>query len=1121
VFTGRLSLDRHGWLADHVVMGSVLLPASAFLELALHAGAHAGADVVQELELSVPLLLDDERAVAIQVTVTDPDEDGRRRLAIYSRPEMPDDTADWTEHATATLTPDGPADPPPHLLATPDAADEIDVDDLYDRLERAGLEYGPAFQGVRRVWSCGDEILAEVELTDAEAEQGASFLLHPALLDAALQPALLLSSERQTEAPVVVDSWSDGWLVGAGAVAVTARVGLDDDGRAAWVTLTEAAGDPVASVRATLSAAPGRRIASTRRAVPRESLLRLAWHEQPAPDAGDARYALLPDGDDLGSLAESIDPTQPGLTAVLADFRGAHDGEPAAAAARSVLHRALELIQTWLADERFGASRLVFMTCGAVAATEGEGVPALAIAPLWGLVRSAQSEHPDRFVLVDLDSSAASPESLRAAIASGEPQLAVRNGKILVPRLARVAENGSAPDIERWSGGTVLVTGATGGVGPVLARHLVVAHGVEHLLLTSRRGDQAPGARDLEDELRALGASVRIAACDMSERDQVEALLRSVPAEHPLTGVVHAAAVIDNSMVGSMTAEQIDSVLTPKADAALHLHELTQELDLGLFVLCSSMAATFGGPGQGNYAAANAFLDALAEHRRARGLAATSVQWGIWEGVGKARALADSLDQLLRQVTGSTSFRPFSAETGLQLLDSALATALPTVVAAPYRVEVVREELAAGSAPRLMSGLVRSRPSRSAARGNGALDHRLSGVDDDDRRRVVFEETRAQIATALGYESPESLQMDLSFLELGFDSLVGLELRKRLQSVTGLSLPATLIFDHPTPAALVEHLQGLLNGNGSDGPAARPELGSEATNGHAGAGSLVAMFRRAHQLGKARDGIAVAEAAARLRPRFGLSHIETQAPTVVPLAKGEQDPILFCFPSLVAIAGPHEYARFAKGFQNRRDVVAVPVPGFAPEELLPSTLDAVVGAQAAAIQRYAGEGRRVAIVGYSTGGLLAYAVASECARLGIAPSAVVLIDTYTWEAMWRVCDPVFDRMLTGEGSHPAVDEETLTAMGAYLGMLSRWTPDDMVAPTLLVTASDPMPGVLGNGDWKATWTARHMTVEVPGSHVTILEDHADTTARAVEEWLVRHPGSRARRGRFRRLNRLR
>jgi NAD(P)-dependent dehydrogenase (short-subunit alcohol dehydrogenase family)/thioesterase domain-containing protein/acyl carrier protein len=671
--------------------------------------------------------------------------------------------------------------------------------------------------------------------------------------------------------------------------------------------------------------------------------------------------------------------------------------------------------------------------------------------------------------------------------------------------------------MDRVAAGTVLITGGTSGVGAELARHLVAQHGVRQLVLTSRRGEHAPGARELEQELAAMGASVRIAACDMSDREQVEAVLGSVPAECPLTGVVHAAGIADNSLIASMDTEQIDRVLAPKLDAALHLHELTHELDLGLFVLCSSLAATFGGPGQANYAAANAFLDALAAHRRASGLAGVAVAWGIWERVGMTRVLPGGLEQLLRQVSGSTAFRPFSAQLGLELFDAALATALPMVVASPYRADTVRQEVVAGIAPRIMSGLVRSRPPAAGAHRDGSLQHRQSGGGDEDRHRAIVDEIAVQIATALGYESPDSIQMDLSFLELGFDSLVSLELRKRLQSVTGLPLPSTIMFDHPTPAALVDHLEGLLNGNGSGRPIAAAQ---PAANGQPGAGTVTAMFRRAHQLGKLADGVVLAEAAARLRPRFGLSHADDRAPAVIPLATGEAEPIVFCIPSLVATSGPHEYARFAKSFRQRRDIVAVPVPGFGSDELLPSTLDAVVTAQTTAIRRYA-DGRPVAILGYSTGGLLAHAVASECAREGITPSAVVLIDSYTMDTMWRVTDPVFDRMLAAEGSRSEITEDTLMAMGTYLGMLATWAPTQAVAPTLLVKASDPMPGVVDDGDWTATWTAHHTTVEVPGSHLTMLEEHADSTARAIEEWLLGRPRGGPRRGRMRRLHRAR
>ena len=452
VFTGRLSLDRHPWLADHVVMGRVLLPGTAFLELALHAAAYTGAELIEELTLTTPLPLDNEHAVAIQLTVSEPDQDGRRQLTIHSRPAGAEDGAAWSQHATGTLALPTPSDADT-ATTPPDDASEIDVDELYDRLERAGFEYGSAFQGVRRVWRGGEQILAHVELTGQDAEQAGSLHLHPALLEAVFQPAALLSSEPQADAPVAVQKWTDVRLYRGGISAVSARLILDDDGGAA-ATLSDVAGRPVASLRATLSTAAAREIAGTRSAAQRDSLLRLAWHEVLTPGANGARYAVLADaGDlavnmevhsDLGSFAASIEAPAPSLATVLADFRSSPSEQPAAAAARSALHRALHLIQAWLADDRLVASQLVFVTQGAVAAADGDGVPDLALAPLWGLVRSAQSEHPGRFVLVDLDGSDASLPSLPAAVAYGEPQVAVRNGRILVPRLARVG--GSDPN---------------------------------------------------------------------------------------------------------------------------------------------------------------------------------------------------------------------------------------------------------------------------------------------------------------------------------------------------------------------------------------------------------------------------------------------------------------------------------------------------------------------------------------------------------------------------------------------------------------------------------------------------------------------------------------------------
>jgi surfactin synthase thioesterase subunit len=578
--------------------------------------------------------------------------------------------------------------------------------------------------------------------------------------------------------------------------------------------------------------------------------------------------------------------------------------------------------------------------------------------------------------------------------------------------------------------------------------------------------------------------------------------------DRPLTAVIHAAGALDDGLIEALDTDRLRRVMRPKLDVAVHLHELTRELNLTEFILFSSASACLGSPGQANYAAANSFLDALAASRHADRLPALALAFGFWERE----------TELTRHLTTADGRRvapidtvPMTDQLGLELIDLARDTHEPMLVPVQLDMAKLRDRARLGILPPILSGLVRTRPPRAAA-GEHAFAAGAAENGGGDRR-VAPEVIRAEIAASLGYQSAAAVDAEVTFLELGFDSLVSLELRKRLQAITGLSLSAKMMLDHPTPAALIDHLQGLLNGSDGSATEPSPQMAANGANGQAATGRLTEMFRRAHQLRKLKDGLALAEAAAALRPRFGVSHTEEQAPTPIPLAKGERDPILFCIPSLVASSGPHEYARFAKSFENGREVVAVPAPGFRSDELLPSTLEAAAGAQTEAIKTYAGS-RRVALVGFSTGGLLAYAVARECTREGIAPTAVVLIDSYTMDTMWRIADPVFDRMLAGEAPESLVTDETLTAMGMYLGMLSTWTPDEPVAPTLLVTAGDPMPGLASIGDWTATWKLRHSAVELPGSHFTILEDHSDTTARVVEEWLVRHPKRIEMRHRF-------
>ncbi|TXS52627.1 SDR family NAD(P)-dependent oxidoreductase, partial [Streptomyces sp. t39] len=515
----------------------------------------------------------------------------------------------------------------------------------------------------------------------------------------------------------------------------------------------------------------------------------LGWAPVRTTTAAAARTAVL--GDDLGELERAVADGGRAPDAVLAHI--VTPVGPAAHAARTATGEALELVQRWLASEWLGESRLVVVTRGAVS-VDGEA-PDVAQAAVWGLLRSAQSEHPDRFALVDAD-GAAEPD-WGVVLGSDEPQLALRDGRALAPRLVRASAGGGGTQFA--VDGTVVITGGTGGLGALFARHLATARGVRHLLLLSRRGPAAEGAAELVAALAESGCEARVVACDVSDREQLAAVLDSL--EQPLTAVVHTAGVLDDGVVEALTPERVAEVMRPKVDAALHLHELTAGTDLSAFVVFSSMAALVGNPGQANYAAANAALDALAASRRAAGLPGTALAWGVWShGAGMGAALDEA--ELARLERGG--MKALTAETGLELFDQALDVDAAVVVPTLLDHAVLRSQAKAGLLPPLLRGLVRL-PARAAG-GVGALAQRLAAVPEADRERIVLELVQAQVASVLGHASASAVGPERAFKDLGFDSLSAVELRNRLNRTTGVRLPATLVFDHPTPAAVARFL---------------------------------------------------------------------------------------------------------------------------------------------------------------------------------------------------------------------------------------------------------------------------------------------------------------------------
>ncbi|MFG2911253.1 SDR family NAD(P)-dependent oxidoreductase, partial [Kitasatospora sp. NPDC048286] len=736
----------------------------------------------------------------------------------------------------------------------PTTATPIDLTDTYHHLTQRGYTYGPTFQGLTKAWRDTDNTLhAEITLPTHLTPEGHT--LHPALLDATLHPLLIAGTERGlpfTFRGVTLHS------VGATRLRLTARPSVDGTGTT--LRLTDPTGAPVAEIDALVM-----REASAeqlRDADQRHPLYTVAWQPAAAAlaEATGGRWALIGDAgtaealeavryEDAAALRAALDDgtAEPPEVLVYAPGHPEADGTDGGAlfeAARRASHDALATVQALLQDDRLAETPVLVLTRQAVPAggpTE-PGVPAAA--PVWGLLRTVQSEYPGRFTLVDHDGTPESLRVLRAAAAAGEPQSALRAGVLQVPRLARVNAPTAADSgpVRLDPEGTVLITGAFGRLGALLARHLVTEHGVRHLLLTSRRGADAPGAADLIAELTDSGAEVRAVACDTTDRDALAALLATVPTDHPLTAVIHTAGVLDDGIITALTPERLDTVLRPKIDAALHLHELTAHLPLTAFVLYSSVSGLTGTAGQANYAAANAFLDALAHHRHTLGLPATSLAWGLWDEGGMGEKLSGA--DLARMARAGVA--AMSEDEGLAFLDAALGRPEALLVPARLDLAAVRARSGAESVPALLRGLVRTAPQRVRARAaqpaGNEFAERLAGLDTTQRLAAALELVRASAASVLGHSSADTVDASAGFKELGVDSLSAVELRNRINSATGLRLSATLVFDYPTPGALAEHLQEQLAKAAGLVQAPRPRTTRAAGSGTAADAEPIAVI---------------------------------------------------------------------------------------------------------------------------------------------------------------------------------------------------------------------------------------------------------------------------------------
>ncbi|MEV6478200.1 beta-ketoacyl synthase N-terminal-like domain-containing protein, partial [Streptomyces sp. NPDC051657] len=567
LLTGRLGLDSHPWLADHRILDAVLVPGTALLEVATHAARLTGAGGVAELTLESPLTVPDEGTVEVQVLVEEPDDDGRRPLTIHSRAgdtadalESPDnlDEAAWHRHARGFLTTGSgtdaeapaPAPAPSSAAWPPPGATSVPIDGLYTRLADADFQYGDCFRGLRAAWRHGQDLFAEVQLPTGHDTEAGRFGLHPALLDSALH-ALGLGpfADEEGDSGRLPFSWSDVQLHRPGTDRLRVRISPVEGTDTVSLHATDATGVPVLTV-GSLALRPVSPELVRTATVSRASgglLSRMEWPVRPRPSVSSAPGRTVVLGDDLPgwpttdrlpglphdlearSLQEVLpDPVPTDVVLVCAPVPTGPDGD-AAEAARTTVVRTLRLIQDWIGDDRLAESRLVLVTRGAVEVLPGEGVSDLEHAAVWGLVRSAQSEHPGQFALLDIDDTDIAADLLRAALATGENQLAVRGGSLHTPTLTRVPAVPAAATEERPVDpeGTVLVTGGTGVLGGLVAEWLVSVCGVRHVVLAGRRGGSDVVAERVE-RLTGLGARVRVVAVDVSSRAGVVEALAAV-----------------------------------------------------------------------------------------------------------------------------------------------------------------------------------------------------------------------------------------------------------------------------------------------------------------------------------------------------------------------------------------------------------------------------------------------------------------------------------------------------------------------------------------------------------------------------------------------------------------
>ncbi|EXU62043.1 hypothetical protein Z951_43765 [Streptomyces sp. PRh5] len=777
VLTGSISLRKHPWLADHQVQERVVVPGAAVVDLIVTAAREVGNGVVSELVQHQPLVVLEE--LDLQVAVGGPESDGSRTVRLFSRARVDEP---WVCHADGVLM-SHLAPETVHAAAWPPAdAVAIDPAAVYSAFAKTGIHYGPAFQAVKRAWRRGHELFAEAALT----VRSEAFGVHPVLLDAALHVIGLSAPGERQDKQMLPFTWTGVSLRGIPTDSVRVHARKLPDGRYS-LRMTSLDGRSLLAV----DALEMRAVAGLRVPARAQSSFRQVWRAVPVAKTN----PVAPVVTDLAAFHTSIAVGAVVPKAVLWQL-SSKDAEP-----DIWLSEVLRELQNWLAEEACAESRLIMLTTGAVNTRPDEDVDP-SLAAVWGLVRSAQTENPGRFTLIDWDGQE-SPSLMAAAGLTDEPQLAVRGGTVSAPRLVPTPPAAEPGRLH----GTVLITGGTGMLGGKVARHLVAHHDVRHLVLTSRRGMRVPQAQPLVDDLTALGATVDVVSCDITRRESVAELLNGIG---DLTAIVHAAGSLADRLIEDLTPSDVAQVMQAKACAARYLHELTEGLDA--FIMFSSSAATFGNIGQGNYAAANAYLEGLAQHRRAHGLPGTALAWGLWAERGEMTAGVPDAESFARLTPGVT-LAELTEDEGLTLLDEFWNAEEASTL-------LVRVENTTNDIP-----ILRASTRHRTTTTEDTLPECLRQMNQQERRVALLDLITTNVAAVLGNHPAAALTDTGSFKDVGMESLESVELRNRLGAALGRRLSSTVIFDYPSPLQLVEYLSRLVAPDES--PIVAPSRSSE------------------------------------------------------------------------------------------------------------------------------------------------------------------------------------------------------------------------------------------------------------------------------------------------------